>query len=65
MSAGAGRQRGYETTPGSIRSSPSKNRTISSRVRSLISAEPCWFQNCTAWSIGPAPTSVVGCEMTR
>jgi len=50
---------------GLTRSVPSKNRTISSRVRKVIWAEPCWFQNWAAWIIGSASTSVVGCEMTR
>jgi hypothetical protein len=29
---------------------PSKNRTISTRVRKVIWAEACWFQNWTAWT---------------
>jgi hypothetical protein len=48
MSVGPGRQREQVTTPGSTRSSPSKNVRISSRERSVIGAEPCEFQYSTA-----------------
>jgi hypothetical protein len=39
--------------------------TVSARARSLIGAEPYWFQNRTAWIIGSASTSVAGWEMAR
>jgi hypothetical protein len=62
-SAGSGRHRGHDTTPGGMSSVPSKNRSSSAWERKHIGAAPLEFQNLSATAAGSASNSVVGCEI--
>jgi hypothetical protein len=56
---GGGRQREHDTTPGSSRSSPSKNRAICCGLRRVIGGVPTWFQCATASSMAAPWTALV------
>src|SRR5581483_514028 len=65
MSVGSGRQNEHDTTPGSSRSSPSKNCTSSSRLRVLIGGAPLALYCAMDVLIASAWTSAVGWDIAR